>query len=138
MGARTKARRRALDVLFEADQRNVDPLTLLAERIAHPGREAALPQYSVELVEGVMAERPRIDELLSTHAHGWTLERMHAVDRGLLRLGTWEILFNDDVPDAVAVDEAVELARSLSTDDSPTFVNGLLGRIVDLKPTLLA
>ena len=138
MGARTKARRRALDVLFEADQRNVDPLTLLAERIAHPGREAALPQYAVELVEGVMAERPRIDELLSTHAHGWTLERMPAVDRGLLRLGTWEILFNDDVPDAVAVDEAVEIARTLSTDDSPTFVNGLLGRIVDLKPTLLA
>lgn len=138
MGARTKARKRALDVLFEADQRHVDPMTLLAERIAHPGTEAALPQYSVELVEGVVAERARIDELLSTHAHGWTLERMPAVDRGLLRLGTWEILFNDDVPDAVAVDEAVELARTLSTDDSPTFVNGLLGRIVDLKPTLLA
>lgn len=138
MGARTKARKRALDVLFEADQRHVDPVTLLAERIAHPGTEAALPQYSVELVEGVVAEQARIDELLSTHAHGWTLERMPAVDRGLLRLGTWEILFNDDVPDAVAVDEAVELARTLSTDDSPTFVNGLLGRIVDLKPTLLA
>jgi N utilization substance protein B len=138
VAARTKARKRALDVLFEADQRHLDPLALLAERITHPGTEAALPQYSVELVEGVMAERPRIDELLSTHAHGWTLDRMPAVDRGLLRLGTWEILFNDDVPDAVAVDEAVELARTLSTDDSPTFVNGLLGRIVDLKPTLLA
>ena len=138
MGARTKARKRALDVLFEAEQRQVDPVTLLAQRIAQPGTQAALPQYSVEIVEGVVAEQDAIDELLATHAHGWTLDRMPAVDRGLLRIGTWEILYNDDVPDAVAVDEAVELARSLSTDDSPTFVNGLLGRIVDLKPTLLA
>ncbi len=138
MGARTKARKRALDVLFEADQRQRDPLTLLAERIAEPGTEAALPQYSVDLVEGVLGERARIDDLLSTHSHGWTLERMPAVDRALLRIGAWEILYNDEVPDAVAVDEAVELARTLSTDDSPSFVNGLLGRIVDLKPTLLA
>ena len=138
MGARTKARKRALDVLFEADQRELAPVELLAQRIAQPGAETALPQYSVELVEGVVAEQGRIDELLATHAHGWTIERMPAVDRALLRLGTWEILFNDDVPDAVAVDEAVELARSLSTDESPAFVNGLLGRIIDLKPTLLA
>ncbi|ROS30679.1 transcription antitermination factor NusB [Cellulomonas sp. PhB150] len=138
MGARTKARKRALDVLFEADQRELAPIELLAERIARPGAETALPQYSVELVEGVVAEQGRIDELLAIHAHGWTIERMPAVDRALLRLGTWEILFNDDVPDAVAVDEAVELARSLSTDESPAFVNGLLGRIIDLKPTLLA
>jgi N utilization substance protein B len=138
VGARTKARKRALDVLFEADQRGIDAITLLADRIAEPGTEAALPQYSVDLVEGVIAQLDRIDELLATHAHGWTIDRMPAVDRALLRLGTWEILFNDDVPDAVAVDEAVELARSLSTDDSPQFVNGLLGRIVDLKPTLLS
>ncbi|WP_448060708.1 transcription antitermination factor NusB [Cellulomonas hominis] len=138
MGARTKARKRALDVLFEAEQRRIDPVSLLAERIAEPGTQAALPQYSVDLVEGVTAEQERIDELLATHSHGWTIERMPAVDRVLLRLGTWEILFNDDVPDAVAVDEAVELARGLSTDESPSFVNGLLGRIVDLKPTLLS
>ena len=138
MGARTKARKRALDVLFEADQRQLDPVALLAQRITEPGTEAALPQYSVEIVEGVLAHQERIDELLATHAHGWTLDRMPAVDRGLLRIGAWEVLYNDDVPDAVAVDEAVELARSLSTDDSPTFVNGLLGRLVDLKPTLLA
>ncbi|WP_169165409.1 transcription antitermination factor NusB [Cellulomonas taurus] len=137
MGARTKARKRALDVLFEAEQRRVDPMTLLAERIVQPGTEAALPQYSVELVEGVCAQQDRIDEVLATHSHGWTLDRMPAVDRVLLRLGTWEILFNEDVPDAVAVDEAVELARGLSTDESPSFVNGLLGRVVDLKPTLL-
>jgi transcription antitermination protein NusB len=138
VAARTKARKRALDVLFEADQRQRDPQTLLAERIAEPGTEAALPQYSVDIVEGVLAEQERIDEVLSTHAHGWSLERMPAVDRALLRIGTWEILYNDEVPDAVAVDEAVQLARTLSTDDSPTFVNGLLGRIVDLKPTILA
>ncbi len=138
VGARSMARTRALDVLFAAEQRQRDPLTLLGERIAEPGTEASLPQYSVDIVEGVLAEQARIDELLSTHAHGWTLERMPAVDRAVLRIGTWEILYNDDVPDAVAVDEAVELARALSTDDSPTFVNGLLGRIVDLKPTILA
>lgn len=138
MGARTKARKRALDVLFEAEQRRIDPLTLLAQRIAEPGTEAALPQYSVELVEGVQTQRARIDEVIATHSHGWTIDRMPAVDRELLRIGAWEILFNDDVPDAVAVDEAVELARSLSTDESPGFVNGLLGRLVDLKPTLLA
>jgi N utilization substance protein B len=138
VGARTKARKRALDVLFEAEQRRLDPLTVLRDRIAQPGTEAALPQYSVDLVEGVQAQRARIDEVIATHSHGWTIERMPAVDRELLRIGAWEILFNDDVPDAVAVDEAVELARSLSTDESPGFVNGLLGRLVDLKPTLLA
>lgn len=138
MGARSKARKRALDVLFEADQRGVDPAELLARRIVEPGTEAALPQYAVDLVEGVLDHRERIDEVLATHAHGWTIARMPAVDRALLRIGTWEVLFNDDVPDAVAVDEAVDLARALSTDDSPSFVNGLLGRIVELKPTLLA
>jgi N utilization substance protein B len=138
VGARSKARKRALDVLFEADQRRLAPLEVLAARIAEPGTEASLPQYSVDLVEGVLDQQTRIDELIETYAHGWSLDRMPAVDRAVLRLGTWEILFNDDVPDAVAVDEAVELARALSTDDSPTFVNGLLGRLVELKPTLLA
>ena len=138
MGARTKARKRALDVLFEAEQRHIDTETLLADRIVEPGTESSLPQYSVEIVEGVLDNINRIDELLETYSHGWTLERMPAVDRALLRIGTWEILFNDEVPDAVAIDEAVELSRSLSTDDSPSFVNGMLGRIVELKPTILA
>lgn len=138
MGARSKARKRAVDVLFEADQRGVEPVTLLAQRIAEPGTEAALPQYAVEIVEGVVARLARIDEVLASHSHGWTIERMPAVDRAVLRVGTWEVLFNGDVPDAVAVDEAVDLVRALSTDESPTFVNGLLGRIVELKPMLLA
>lgn len=136
MAARSKARKRALDVLFEADQRGQDPMDVLAARIAEPGTEAALPQYAVELVEGVVARRAEIDELLTTYAKGWALSRMPAVDRAALRLGAWELLWNDDVPDAVAVDEAVELVRALSTDDSPAFVNGLLARILELKPTL--
>ena len=129
MGARTKARKRALDVLFEADQRGVDPVSLLAERITEPGTEASLPQYSVDLVEGVIAEQARIDELLATHAHGWTLDRMPAVDRALLRIGTWEILYNDEVPTAVAIDEAVELVKEFSTDESGPFVHGVLAHI---------
>jgi N utilization substance protein B len=137
MAARTKARKRALDVLFEAEQRQVDPSTLLAQRVADPGAaQTALPQYTVEIVEGVIAHRERIDELLETYSHGWTLDRMPAVDRGLLRIGGWEVLFNDDVPDVVAIDEAVDLARELSTDDSPSFVNGLLARVAEMKPTI--
>ena len=137
MGARTKARKRALDVLFEAEQRRIDPLRLLSERIRVPASETALPQYTVDLVDGVMDNLDRIDEILETYSHGWTLERMPAVDRALLRMATWEILFNDDVPDAVAIDEAVDLASGLSTDESPAFINGLLARILELKPTLL-
>lgn len=136
MGARSKARKRALDVLFEADQRGLDAAQVLRDRIVQPGTEAALPQYSVDIVEGVLAQRAHIDELLSTYSQGWVLDRMPAVDRAALRIGAWELLYNDDVPDAVAVDEAVELVRALSTDDSPGFVNGVLGRLLTLKPTL--
>lgn len=138
MAARSKARKRALDVLFEADQRGRPPLDVLADRLESPGTQAALPQYAVDLVEGVVGRLAQIDELLSTFSRGWALDRMPAVDRAVLRLGAFEVLFADDVPDAVAVDEAVELARSLSTDDSPAFVNGLLGRLVEQKPTILA
>jgi transcription antitermination protein NusB len=133
MGARSKARKRALDILFEADQRGLDPLKLIADRLARGNEGAILPEYSITLVQGVMDQSERIDELLATYSHGWTIERMPAVDRAVLRLGTWELLFNDDVPDAVAIDEAVELARTLSTDDSPGFVNGLLGRLLEVK-----
>lgn len=139
MSARSKARKRAVDILFEADQRaGTAVLELLAERLRQPGTQAPVPQYAVDVVEGVQAHAERIDEILATYAHGWTVARMPAVDRAILRVGVWEVLFNDDVPDAVAVDEAVELARLLSTDDSPAFVNGLLGQVVALKPALLA
>ena len=134
IGARSKARKRAVDVLFEADQRGVPALDVLAARQA--AADPVLNPYTVAIVVGVVERRERLDELISTYAQGWALERMPAVDRALLRMGAWEVLFSDEVPDAVAVDEAITLARSLSTDDSPTFVAGLLGRLVDLKPTL--
>lgn len=95
-----------------------------------------MPEYAVELVEGVVAHRERIDEALSTYAHGWTLDRMPAVDRVILRLATWELVHNDDVPDDVVINEAVTLASELSTDESPAFVNGLLARLRSLKATL--
>lgn len=134
IGARSKARKRAVDVLFEADQRDVPALDVLAARIAAADPE--LNPYTLTMVRGVVEQRARLDELISTYAQGWSLERMPAVDRALLRLGAWEVLYSDEVPDAVAVDEAITLAASLSTDDSPTFVAGLLGRLVELKPTL--
>jgi N utilization substance protein B len=134
VGARTKARKRALDVLFEADQRGADVLETLAERVAVG--EPPVPDYAIALVEGVVAQGERIDELLTTYSQGWSLDRMPAVDRAVLRLGTFELIWRDDVPDAVAISEAVGLARQLSTDESPAFVNGLLARLLDLKPLL--
>ncbi|HET8581904.1 MAG TPA: transcription antitermination factor NusB [Jatrophihabitans sp.] len=127
MSARSKARKRALDVLYEADVRGVDPLGTLAERVALA--EPPVHDYTTELVEGVQAHRARIDEILAGYAEGWTLDRMPDVDRAVLRLGVYELLWRDDVPDAVAIDEAVELAKTLSTDESPKFVNGVLGRV---------
>lgn len=134
MSARGKARKRALDVLFEAEQRDRDVLETLRERIADG--EPPIGEYTIRLVQGVTEHRARIDDLLATYSVGWPLERMPAVDRNVLRLGLFEVLWADDVPDAVAVNEAVELVRDLSTDDSPAFVNGLLGRILGLKETL--
>ena len=93
-------------------------------------------EYALELLRGVEANCDDLDRLLSEYSEHWAVERMPAVDRAVLRLGTFELLWRDDVPDAVVLDEAVELTRSLSTDDSPTFVNGLLGRLLELKPTL--
>jgi transcription antitermination protein NusB len=134
MAARSKARKRALDVLFEAELRGEPVLEILGERAAE--QTPPVPAYATELVEGVQAHRARIDELLAAHAQGWALDRMPAVDRNILRLGTYELLWQDQVPDAVAISEAVQLARDLSTEGSPAFVNGLLARLLELKPTL--
>jgi len=132
--ARSKARKRALDVLFEAELRGLPVLDVLAERAAD--ENPPLPGYAAELVRGVHAHQQRIDELLAAYAEGWTLDRMPAVDRNVLRIGAFELLWADDIPDAVAISEAVRLARDLSTEGSPAFVNGLLARLLDLKPTL--
>jgi N utilization substance protein B len=125
--ARSKARKRALDVLYEADVRGLDAVGVLAERIALA--DPPVNDYTIALVEGVQAKRTEIDRLLGEYAEGWTLARMPDVDRAVLRLGTYELLWRDDVPDAVAIDEAVELAKTLSTDESPRFVNGVLARV---------
>lgn len=132
MGARTKARKRAIDILFSADVRGIPferALAAEAERAAQePAREASW-LYAREIVDGVIDHADEIDELIQTYAQGWTLERMPAVDRAILRMGAWELLYNSSIPDGVAISEAVEQATSLSTDDSAKFVNGLLAKI---------
>ncbi|MFL6161039.1 MAG: transcription antitermination factor NusB [Jatrophihabitantaceae bacterium] len=128
MAARSKARKRAVDLLYEADLRGSDPVSTLAERIALA--DPPISDYTIELVEGVTEHRQAIDELLASYAEGWTVDRMPGVDRAVLRVGLYELLWSADVPDAVAIDEAVELAKALSTDESPRFVNGLLGRVL--------
>jgi len=134
VGARSKARKRALDVLYEAGQREGDPLATLRERLALS--DPPVPEYAATLVEGVVQHRERIDELLSTYAEQWTLDRMPPVDLAALRIGAYELLWCDDVPDGVAVSEAVALVSDLSTDESAGFVNGLLARLLSLKPSL--
>ncbi|KAD3720643.1 transcription antitermination factor NusB [Arthrobacter yangruifuii] len=136
MSARSKARTRALEVLFEAEQRSVSAFDAIRAR--REKTDQTINPYTMDLVEGVVAMQEQIDEFLSTYSQGWTLDRMPSVDRIILRLGTWELLYNDEVPDKVAISEAVELAKALSTDESPAFINGLLGRLQELKPSLLA
>jgi N utilization substance protein B len=136
VSARGKARNRALDVLFEAEQRSVSAFDVIRAR--REKTDQIVNPYTLEIVEGVVSQQIAIDEFLETYSQGWTLERMPSVDRIILRIGTWELLYNDDVPDGVAVSEAVALAKTLSTDESPSFINGLLGRLQQLKPSLLA
>ncbi|MBO0979058.1 transcription antitermination factor NusB [Microbacterium sp. SD291] len=132
MSARTKARKRALDIMFSADVRGDDVSVALAAEAkraaSEPAREASW-LYAREIVDGIIDHHDEIDELITTHSRDWKLERMPAVDRALLRIGVWEILFNDQVPTAVAIDEAVELAKEFSTDDSGAFVHGVLARV---------
>ena len=134
MSARSKARKRALDVLFASDVRGENAGEALDRAIAEA--EGPTNEYTSTLVRGVIEHQARIDHLLSSYAQGWTLDRMPAVDRNVLRMGVFEILYVDDVPDAVAVSEALALVRDLSTDESPGFVNGILGNIVRDKATL--
>ena len=128
MAARSKARKRAVDVLYEADVRGDDRLALLRDRIETGN--PPVPEHSVRLVEGVAEHSARIDALIDAHASNWSIDRLPDVDRAILRMAVYELLWADDVPDAVVIDEAVELAKALSTDDSPAYVNGVLGGIV--------
>jgi N utilization substance protein B len=133
MGARSKARKRALDILYAAELRGEEPEVALDRAIA--AGEGPTNDYTADLVRGVVAHRSRIDDLLAEYSQGWTLDRMPAVDRNVLRLGVFELMWADDVPDAVAVSEAIGLVRDLSTDESPGFVNGILGSILRSKPS---
>ncbi|GAA1891230.1 transcription antitermination factor NusB [Asanoa iriomotensis] len=135
MPARRKARKRALDVLFEADLRDRPPTDVLTDYVAR--LERPLPghlDYATGLVNGVAAHLDRIDELIASYAEGWTIDRMPVVDRNLARIAVYELLYVDEIDDAVAITEAVELARQMSTDDSPRFLNGLIGRIAEYAP----
>ena len=134
MAARTKARKRAVDVLYAADLRGADRLEMLGAEV-----EVGQPpvhDYTVRLVEGVAAHATEIDRLIDEHAANWSLERLPDVDRAILRMAVFELRWADDVPDPVAIDEAVQLAKTLSTDDSPAFVNGLLARLAKEQPAV--
>jgi N utilization substance protein B len=138
---RHQARKRAVDLLFEAEARGLTAGAVAEGRgtLAQGDSEiSALNPYTVTVARGVTDHAAHIDDLISAHLHGWTLERLPAVDRAILRVAVWELLHADDVPEAVAVDEAVELAKSLSTDDSPNFVNGVLGQIMLVTPQIRA
>ena len=135
MSARTKARKRALDLLFASELRSESAVVAL-DRAIDEGDAPSNP-YTADLVRGVVDHQPRIDEVLSSYSESWTLDRMPVVDRNVLRIGVYELLYVDDVPDAVAVSEAMALVRDLSTDESPAFVNGVLGAVLRNKPTLV-
>ena len=130
MSARSKSRKRALDTLYEADMRSANVDEVIARR------ETPLDDFASDLVHGVIANKMRLDELIETYSQGWDLDRMPAVDRNLLRIAIFEILYREDIPDAVAIDESLDLARSLSTDDSASFINGVLAQVVKIKPSL--
>ncbi|MGV0834582.1 transcription antitermination factor NusB [Mycolicibacterium thermoresistibile] len=138
---RHQARKRAVDLLFEAEARQISPAEAAELRNALAEKQsdvASLNPYTVKVVRGVTEHAAHIDDLIAAHLQGWTLERLPAVDRAILRVAVWELLHADDVPEPVAVDEAVELAKELSTDDSPGFVNGVLGQVMLVTPQIRA
>lgn len=138
MSARSKARKQALDLLYESDIRNTSPAEILETRdIPQEGPDARpVREYTKELISGITLHRRKIDELIATYAQGWDMDRLPAVDRNILRLGIFEILWQNDLDDAIAIDEALTLAKELSTDESAGYVHGVLGRIASIKESL--
>lgn len=126
-----------MEILYEARQRDTDAVTLLSGRVGSPDVDP-IADYTITLVEGVTEHQSHIDELLAEHAQGWTVDRMPPVDAAVLRVGVYELLWANDVPDPVAIDEAVGIAKELSTDDSPRFINGVLGRLGSIADRLRA
>ena len=139
MSSRTKSRKRAIDAIFAADVRDANPLEMLRETLtqnADRQNQTEIFGYAEEILLGVTAHIDEIDAYLEAYSQGWTLERMPALDRTIMRVAVWEIIYNDEVPDGVAIDEAVELAKEYSTDDSPSFINGLLHQVSSTKRAL--
>jgi len=138
VSVRSKARKQSLDLLYEGDIRGQAPADLLAVRdVTEEGPDARpIREYTKDLISGIAENRRKIDELISTYAQGWDMDRLPAVDRNILRIGIYEILWCKDLDDAVAIDEALNLAKELSTDDSATYIHGVLGRISSIKESL--
>ena len=139
--SRHQARKRAVDLLFEAEARGLSAAEVAESRAALTDSNhdvSPLNTYTVTVARGVSEHAAHIDELITSYLHGWTLERLPAVDRAILRVAVWELLHAEDVPEPVAVDEAVQLAKELSTDDSPGFVNGVLGQVMLVTPQIRA
>ena len=138
---RHQARKRAVDLLFEAEARGLSPVEIVEVRTALTEAKqdvAALNPYTETVARGVGEHTAHIDDLISSHLQGWTLDRLPAVDRAILRVAVWELLHAEDVPEPVAVDEAVQLAKELSTDESPSFINGVLGQVMLVAPQIRA
>ena len=138
---RHQARKRAVDLLFEAEARGLSPVEIVEVRTALTQAKqdvAALNPYTETVARGVGEHSAHIDDLISSHLQGWTLDRLPAVDRAILRVAVWELLYAEDVPEPVAVDEAVQLAKELSTDESPSFINGVLGQVMLVAPQIRA
>ena len=135
MSARSKARKAALDLLYEGDIRKTSAINILNQRSGD--LEYVIREFTKELVQGVDENRRKIDELITTYSQGWDMDRMPVIDRNILRLAIYEILWSKNVPSAVAIDEAIELAQTLSTDDSSKYINGVLSKIIEIKADLV-
>jgi len=138
VSARSKARKQALDILYESDIRSSDSLAILESReVTEEGPDARpIRDFTRELISGVASHKRKIDELIATYAQGWDMDRLAAVDRNILRLGIYEIIWSDELADGIAIDEAISLAKDLSTEDSATFIHGLLGKISSIKESI--
>ena len=138
MSARSKARKQSLDLLYEADIRGTVALDILQTRDVEEDGPDARPvrEYSKELIIGIADHRRKIDELIATYAQGWDMDRLPAVDRNILRLAIFELLWGVDLTDSIVIDEALTLAKELSTDESASYIHGVLGRISSIKSEL--
>ncbi len=135
MSSRSKARKAALDLLYESDIRKGSAAELLSKRVTEMEYEAR--EFTKELIDGIELHKRKIDELIATYAQGWDMDRMPVLDRNILRLAIFELLWSQSVPEAVAISEALELAANFSTEDSSKYINGVLGKVLEIKPDLV-